>query len=254
MRVVWIASYPKSGNTWVRFLLHHYFWGEPTNSLELNKRIPDLHRPAGRIDTTAPRLFVKTHFPLTEKLPFLSNTDRAIFIKRHPKDVLLSGMNYARLENPGALDDAAYARAFIEHGGDPSWIQHGFGSWRAHVESWVASERFPVLATSYEALKGDTAGELARMLEFVGERVDPARLGRAVSLSSFERMREVERREKSRGGESLFRGGRESLARKTMFMHKGQSGQTLSHIDPSLDEAFDRAFAHDLARFGYAAG
>jgi len=253
MRVVWIASYPKSGNTWVRFLLHHYFWGEPASSLELNRRIPDLHRPAGRIDTSSPRLFVKTHFALTEKLPFLANTERAISIKRHPKDVLLSGMNYARLENPGAPDDAAYARAFIEHGGDPSWIAMGFGTWAGHVESWTTTDRFPVHATSYEALKADTAVELRRILGFVGEPVDEERLRRAVELSGFERLREIERREKARGGESLFRGGRGSLARGAMFMNKGATGQSLRHIGPTLDEEFQSAFAQSLSRHGYGA-
>lgn len=254
MKVVWIASYPKSGNTWVRFLLHHYLWGEPRNSLELNRRIPDLHRPSGRIDTSGERLFVKTHFALTDALPYLAMTDRAIVIRRHPKDVLLSGMNYARLEGGGrAPDGAAYARAFIEHGGDPAWIGMGFGTWAGHCESWAAADRFPVHATTYEALKADTAGELRAMLAFVGEDVDGPRLARAVELSAFDRMRDLERREKARGGESLFRGGRESLARDAMFMNKGQSGQSLAPLDPALDAAFDAAFGPALARHGYGA-
>jgi hypothetical protein len=252
MRVVWIASYPKSGNTWVRFLLHHYFWGEPANSLELNRRIPDLHRPAGRIDTSGERLFVKTHSLLTEKLPFLANTERAIHIRRHPKDVLLSGMNYARLEGVGPSSDAAYARAFIEQGGDPGWLRMGFGTWAEHAASWMETGRFPVHSTTYEALKADTAGELRAMLAFAGEAVDEARLARAVELSSFDRLREIERKEKARGGESLFRGGRESLARNAMFMNKGATGQSLSHIDPALDAAFDHAFGPAMARLGYA--
>lgn len=248
MRVVWIASYPKSGNTWVRFLLHHYFWGEPANSLELNKRIPDLHRPAGRIEATGDRLFVKTHFLLSEKLPYLPMSDRAVYIRRHPKDVLLSGLNYARLESPSPPDGAAYARAFIERGGDPSWIGMGFGAWAEHVESWTATDRFPVHVTSYEALKADAAAELRAVLEFVGEPADEARLAEAVRLSDFARLREVERREKARGGESLFRGGRQSLARNAMFMNRGATGQSLAGIDPALDAEFDAAFGADVAR------
>lgn len=254
MKVVWIASYPKSGNTWVRFLLHHYLWGEPRSSLELNRRIPDLHRPSGKIDTTGERLFVKTHFALTDALPYLAMTDRAVVIKRHPKDVLLSGMNYARLEGAGAPDGAAYARAFIEHGGDPAWDRMGFGTWAGHLESWTETDRFPVLVTSYEALKADTARELHAMLEFVGETVDRSRLDRAVELSAFDRMRDIERKEKARGGESLFRGGRGSLARDAMFMNKGQTGQSLAPVGAGLDEAFDAAFGPALARHGYGAG
>ena len=251
MKVVWIASYPKSGNTWVRFLLHHYLWGEPRNSLDLNRRIPDLHRPAGRIDTSSERLFVKTHFALTDTLPYLAMSDRAIVITRHPKDVLLSGLNYARLEQATQPDTAAYARAFIDNGGDPAWIKMGFGTWAQHAESWTTTDRFPVLVTSYEALKTDTPRELRAMLEFVGEAVDEAKVARAVELSDFGRMRDIERQEKARGRESLFRGGRESLAREAMFMNKGETGQSLAPIDPTLDAVFDAAFAEDMAKFGY---
>ncbi len=251
MKVVWLASYPKSGNTWVRFLLHHYLWGEPRNSLDLNRRIPDLHRPAGRIDTSSEKLFVKTHFVLTDTLPYLGMTDRAIVITRHPKDILLSGMNYARLEQASRLDATSYARTFIDRGGDPTWIEMGFGSWTQHAESWTTTDRFPVLVTSYEAIKADTARELRTMLEFAGEAIDEAKVARAVELSDFWRMREIERKEKARGGESLFRGGRESLAREAMFLNKGATGQSLDHIDPDLDAEFDAAFSEDLARYWY---
>lgn len=247
MKVVWIASYPKSGNTWMRFLLHHYLFGEPRNSIELNRRIPDLHRPAGRIDTSQARVLVKTHFPLHEGLPYLGLTDRAIHIHRHPKDVLLSGMNYARLESGRGPDAAAYVRRFLEAGGDPSWIEMGFGTWASHAESWRATDRFPVHSVGYESLRADTPGVFRGVLEFLGETVDEARLARAVELSDFERMRDIERKEKARGGESLFRGGRESLQRGALFMNKGATGQSLAHIDPALDEAFDAAFAEATA-------
>jgi aryl sulfotransferase len=253
MRVVWIASYPKSGNTWVRFLLHHYLYGPVGNSLELNRRIPDLHRPSGRIDTGAERLLVKTHLALTDGLPFLAQTERAIHIRRDPRDVLLSGMHYAGLEAGRTPDPVAYARAFIECGGDPGWAKMGFGTWAGHAEGWLTADRFPVHATTYEALKADTPGELRRMLEFLGEPIDATRVAEAVELSDFERLRELERREKARGGESLFRGGRESLRRGAMFMRKGQTGQRLDEVAPGLDAAFDEAFDGALARVELAA-
>lgn len=249
MKVVWIASYPKSGNTWVRFLLHHYLYGEPRNSLELNRRIPDLHRPAGRIDTSAERLLVKTHFPLSDSLPYLAMTDRAIHIQRHPKDVLLSGMNYAKLESARLPDALAYVRAFIRAGGDPSWIEMGFGTWASHAESWRTTERFPVHTVHYEALRADTSAQLRAMLGFLGEPVDETRVARAVELSDFARMQAIERREKARGTESLFRGGRESLERGALFMNKGAIGQSLAPISPDLDAEFDEAFDETLSRF-----
>ncbi len=125
MGITWLASYPKSGNTWVRFILSNAIFGPADKSIDVNRRIPDLHRrlPDDRLaragdgsDDGAP-LLAKTHFELSDAHPELSRTDRALHIVRNPRDVLLSALNYRRLNGvtEAQLSDRAsdtFAAAF----------------------------------------------------------------------------------------------------------------------------------------------
>src|SRR5690348_14476170 len=131
----WIASFPKSGNTWVRFLLYHYIYGELNDSLLLGRRIPDVH--AGdlpRAETQTRTQLVKTHWGIGPGMPNVERTVGAIYVVRHPKDVLLSMLNYYRLREPGAAwTDERFVRLFIQGGADPGSLRNGFGTWEDNV-------------------------------------------------------------------------------------------------------------------------
>jgi hypothetical protein len=257
VNITWIASYPKSGNTWVRFLLYHYLYGELPDTAALSRRIPDVHRrEVEQLDRTQignGRLLVKTHFPLGPTLPYLANTSSAIYIVRHPKDVLLSMLNYIRLDHElSQLSDADYAKAFIGAGGDPLHLRFGFGTWEQNVFSWTGQRRIPLCFIRYRDLKDDAGKCLREMLTFLGEPIDNQRVARAVDLSTFERMRELEAREKSEGRTgTVFAGTKDSMVRGRMFMNKGETGQTLRHLGADIDTAFDRRFGSSLWMLGY---
>ena len=60
--IIWIASYPKSGNTWVRFMLANLIYGSQASAASLAALIPDIHETgSGAIGVGGARLF-KTHF------------------------------------------------------------------------------------------------------------------------------------------------------------------------------------------------
>lgn len=256
--VVWLASYPKCGNTWVRFMLYAYLYGPPAASIDVARKIPDLHRPLPMDPPTGAYMLAKTHLMLSDRHPNLAGTLRAIHIIRHPRDVALSALNYRRLasgQEPGP-QDAAYLRAFARVGGDDAWLRQGFGTWATHARSWRQTERFPVLALRYEDIKADARAVLVRMLEFLGEPVDHARLEAALKASSFEAMRAMEIREKAKPAkdpkaERLFIGDAKATRQGVYFINKGASGQSLDTVAPGLDAVFDAAFADDLRAFGY---
>lgn len=255
MGITWLASYPKSGNTWLRFLLYAYLFGDIRTSGDINRKIPGIHRQPTAKPDEGESLFIKTHFLLGERHPHLPLTERAVYIKRHPKDILLSGLNYHRMTGalPENQTDEQYARIFIARGADPIWIAHGFGTWDQHLTSWTTTDRFPVHVTTYERLKSDAAGELAQVLRFIGHEPDDARIEAAVKAAHFDQLRALEIREKTSGEQDkLFPGVVKRTKAPRFFMNKGRSGQSLDSIAPGLDALFERGFADAMRRHGYA--
>lgn len=256
--IVWLASYPKCGNTWVRFMLYAVLHGPAQTSIEVTRKIPDLHRPLPFDPPDGPFLPVKTHLMLTDRHPKLAETDRAIHVIRNPRDVALSALNYRRLStgDAKAIDAPAYLRSFIRGGGDPAWLGQGFGTWAGHAESWRSTDRFPVLPVRYEDLKADPRAVLAAMLSFLDVDADDARVDGAVKAASFESMRAMEIREKQKKSKDpsttrLFIGDPNATRQGIYFINKGASNQSLDAVAPGLDSEFDRAFGEQAARFGY---
>ena len=267
--IVWVASYPRSGNTWVRFLFGAYAHGVVPNWSICNYAIADIHwwifeaRRKGydeaetlqhiaerfeRLPASEYRsdyLVSKTHFKWSSRHPFLDRTSKVIHLVRHPKDVLLSSLNYHKLvKNTTLPPEPEAARRFIKAGGDPTWVKLKYGTWFEHYESWSTNTLYPRLFVRYEDLKKDTLGEFIRMIDFLGLPVDEDRARLAVEQTSLKEMRrlEVEAREKK-----AFFDAQEGR----YFTHKGASGQSLNHLGEDLDALFDERFAPWLEATGY---
>ncbi len=248
----WIASYPKSGNTWVLFLVHNALY-EPADDLSVFlERIPYVLRVARTWRPTPGRVdLLKSHLKMNDAHPMRAFTSKGVYVVRDPRDVLLSNLSY-RVHREGggesdtavrAMTDEQYARAFIENGGDPEWAPGPVGAWADNVESWTGETSFPVLTVRYEDLEQDAAAQLARVLDFLERPVADALIERAVETSAFGVLREAEVRRRREAGYST----------DALFFNEGRSGRSLDQaIAPGLDAAFDAAFADALARHGYA--
>jgi len=262
MAIVWLTSYPRSGNTWLRFLIQAYLRGGVADSASLNADVPDIHRKGVVINPdAAERVLVKTHFPWSPRHPFAAQTSSFIYILRHPKDVLLSFLSYRKLGGVLAADDPSvdrpYAEQFIRGLGDELWIRARLGNWPQHIASWLARPAHPHVVVKYEDLLTAPERAMRPVLERLGMAVDEARLQAAVEACRFGALREMEAKEKAQrepGGEAgLFPGDPALAKRGVMFMNEGKSGRTLMHLGPDLEEAFDRAFAPYLTSLGYGA-
>jgi len=241
--LVWLASYPRSGNTWLRFLLAHYLLGEVGNARDVDQCIPNLHR-VGRIPDReeGPRLG-KTHLVFSSLHPFLDETAGFIYLIRSPKDVLLSNLNYFRLREQLAVTEREFALEFIRAGGVPLWREAGIGSWEEHVRSWLEESSLPRLVIAYENLRRSPREALRRTLRFLGFAIEEQRLERAVEGSSLERMRSFEVAERTEGTAAVFAGSRRALEAGRYFVNEGRTGQDLSHLGEDLDMAFAERFA-----------
>jgi len=270
MRLIWLASYPRSGNTWLRFLLSAYFFGSLDQWSDQRRVVRELHqllRNADRDGHTREQVFetlkretrdesdrhgfaesamLKTHFLPGGEHPWFERTDRVVYLIRHPRDVLVSALNYRRWFGVfRRMSDAEYARRFIEGGGDPGWIRAGYGAWAEHAERWHDLD-VPFHTLRYESLKGAPRESIASLLTFLGREPDPLRIDAAIRAASLERVQELERRERASGA-TPTKGDSRS------FINRGAVGQSLDDIAPGLDEAFAERFGPSLERWGYEA-
>ena len=256
--VVWIASYPKSGNTWLRFLACNLVFGSVDSAAKLAELAPDVHELNGACEITSPRVLMKTHFPYSPRLPLAARTAAAIYVVRHPADVMLSNFHYSRRRCAAAGDDAAalerYVDSYIAARGDPRWLELGMGSWEENVRSWVSGAReFPIMRVRYEDLRADVL-KLARSLcEFLGLVRTHEQIERAASGASFERLKDIEEADIRAQRVGIFfkpylRPGIDAGVR---FMRAGQSGEGARSLPAHQRERFAAAFGTLQRELGY---
>lgn len=268
--ITWIASYPRSGNTWLRFLVanclvdHEFDWDRAMNSFAFEmfyylqqmenegwttQTVIDTMRRVVKSQPTGERigerLFMKTHHAWGPHHPFAGLGGPCLLIIRDPRDVMLSGANYARLTRDARIEPLSYAHRFIEHGSDPAWIKFGYGTWYEHYRSWTAQQDFPVHVVRYETLKTDPVPALVELCSFLGFEVTEADALRAVERTALAKLQDIEKKARQSGS---FGGLNDGFN----FFHKGQSGQSLDELEPGLDDLFEKKFAMELAEMGYA--
>ena len=270
--LVWLASYPKSGNTWARVFLANYLFNvqapvaiNQVHRLGVGDAVTQIYRRAanGRFDprdirgtlALRPKVlrgiaangadvnFVKTHCRRgrlggVELVP-PELTRAAIYILRDPHDMVLS---YAR-HYGGTPEQAVEAMGRDDHiimGEAGSAVQF-VGNWSDHVNGWTRTRRFPVVFIRYEDLKADPGAGFRRMLDLIGVPVDEERLGRAIRFSSFEEMQRQE----------AAHGFIERPPRAERFFAGGQSGQGRTELPPALARRIAEEHGPVMQQFGY---
>lgn len=187
---VYLVSYPKSGNTWLRFLVANaikckYGIDRDVNFFSINEFIPDIHisrnlRSEGIYgQNNLPRI-IKSHASFN---PYYS---RVILLVRNPIDVMLS-YYYFSISNEYITEDVTFSE-FIKS------RKNGVDSWVAHTQSWLTNYKTGhiIRIFFYENLKQNTQQELEKIINLLGISVDDSILKQALHLSSLDMMRRSE--------------------------------------------------------------
>jgi len=188
---LFIVSYPKSGNTWTRFLLGNLIYqDEPVTFRNVEQRIPSIYLFSDRQLLRLPRIF-KSHDCFDPRYRNL------IFIVRDPRDVTVSAYHYAikvkLLPEDCSIED--FVPLFMSGTfGSGLLADVRWGSWYDNVASWLAMQHNRhFLLLRYEDMLEDTARELRTVANFLGLDTSAERIERAIELSSADRMRQMEK-------------------------------------------------------------
>lgn len=270
--IVWLASYPKSGNTWLRVFLANVIAGgrEPVPLSELPRYCEDEARPelfsavAGRPSTeldfaeiaelrpqvhaliaaraSGTRL-VKSHNRAGtfdgHPLHNMTVTAGAVYVVRNPLDLAVSMTHHFGLSLDEAIDRLGSDRAATAN--DRLFVSQILGSWSQHVGSWadIASERVVVLR--YEDLLAKPGKYFVKAARLLGYGQDRARIERAVRHSSFEQLASMERRH----------GFVEASDKGTRFFRKGRMNQWREALSREQVQRVVAAHREQMARFRY---
>jgi Sulfotransferase domain len=228
---VFFGAYPKSGTTYIRFVLFEMLSGMPAGFKATNHLMAGIghHQKAMRLLPGGGRL-IATHEH------YRKDYRRAIYVVRDGRDVLLS--EYAFLN---ALE---FYRKDLN-----SFVSHflftsvsAYGPWHKHVAGWLDS---PIAGTDnmllvrFEDLRKDPVPWFARMADFLGVHVSEEKIKIAVENNSIQKMRAKEDREPVRASV------------KGRFVRDGAVRGWVSKLTPEQVLLFEKHAGSALVRLGY---
>jgi hypothetical protein len=243
-RLNFISSFPRSGNTWMRYLLTDILLqnnGVSTTTqlpVHPDKVVPDFYcHSIARRDRSiqTPGVFVKTH-DLFEQLERrfcrdglahcgagpLSQNCKHLYLYRSPEDALVSLFHY--------YDRHRHFRGQSASGAD-AFCQARLADWQNNLSSYLraSEEGVPIFFVNYERLLKESARVLAEILRWLDIGHDGAMVRRAVLNMQFSKLRELELRE--------------VLNEQSLSFRRGASGGGQAELHPSTVRAIHRKTA-----------
>ena len=281
--IIWIASYPKSGNTWVRSLLSTYLYSEngSFNFSLLNKilKFPskkyleyftkdfsDIKKISEywiasqeriNLQNENKSIFLKTHSALCtlEKNPFTNkkNTQAVIYIVRDPRNVITSVGNHYSMnikESYNFVTDKNRIITQDKWGGDNFGISEVLGSWSDHYKSWKNMNFAPILNIKYEDLINDTKKSLIEIINFLQNfteiKIDNEKISKTVESCNFENLRKMEKKEGF-----IEAAYSEKLNKKVNFFHLGKKNNWKNLLNQEMEKKITEAFHHEMKELKY---
>ncbi|HKD03001.1 MAG TPA: sulfotransferase domain-containing protein [Terriglobales bacterium] len=231
---VFVASYPRSGSTWLRFLLFETLTRNEAGFDNVNRMLPDVGMHAGATALLANQgRLIKTHEA------FRPEYRRAIYVVRDARDVVLSEYAYQKALGRGNGSFDGYLTEFL-HG-----TATGYGSWLDHVGGWIDSPlaaRGDLLVIRYRDLRNDTQSAMEEILQFLGVGVDCQTILNAIRNNEFQKMRVKEDR-----NPQLGKSGDESRR----FVRKGAVGGWHDQLTAGQLARIEEKAGKMLVRLGF---
>lgn len=271
--IVWLASYPKSGNTWLRSVYTALRNGAEPDINNLEGSLPALRtifdqalavRSADltpdEVDTLRPRadeaeasvvaeaLMRKIHDALFETpdgelIVSTRATRAAVYMVRDPRDIAVSWAQHADVPLAVAVEELCAPRACLAGSRRrlDNQVRQRLGTWSQHVRSWTESPPFPVHVVRYEDCLTDPVRTFYSAFVFAGLETSIEEAARAVDAASFKRLRAQEE----------AKGFSERQSGRNRFFRSGSAGGWREALTPELARKLLDHHGEVMARYGY---
>jgi Sulfotransferase domain len=276
--IVWMASFPKSGNTWARAFLHNLakILGGEDEAQDINMmgrfstweiRKPNYTEALGfeptdehRNEIAAVRhqvqqriadeydglIFVKTHQALVidrgHSTINFAVTSGAVYIVRNPLDVAISYAHHMGRSIDETIE--SIGTRDIETATTDKAVYEVYGSWSQHVHSWTRKPHPAIYVMRYEDMVAEPTRTFGCLVRHMLLDATPGQLAEAIDRSSFEKLRAQEERD----------GFRERPEMAKRFFREGRVGQWRDILTSAQVDRVVRDHGDEMARFGYLPG
>ncbi len=267
----WLASFPKSGNTWIRALLNALESDSLPNLNSLDSGRSRAHdavnpslglslselseaeaiavmRMSWSVDSNLATSYTrrKTHQPYTfaaDGFPARWQPEgaRAVYILRDPRAIAVSWAHHKGTTNEDSVRSMARADALVVRLGHEAHGGYDWVTWSEHVEGWTSQTDIPTLVLTYENLVAETVGCLRQIAEWLDIPYTEEKLARAVEHCSFHNLAAME----------IVEGFSEAASVERVFFRKGQINAWRTELSPDLIAQIESDHAIIMKRFGY---
>mgnify|MGYP000402694616 FL=1 len=274
--IVWIASFPKSGNTWLRAFLCSYLYTNPDdNNFDFglfknilrfpnSKQYEDIGiKPKNfedvaknwiaaqeKINSNKKINFLKTHnaFGGLENSPFTNkkNTLGAIYLVRDPRDVLVSYSRHLEL----SIDKTLELVLEDDHKG---WLNENKkdvigeirGSWAQNYNSWKSFNLSEKIIIKYEDLIKDPFNTFSNVIKYLnklfGLEINNEKIKKCIEITDFNKLKKLE----------IKSGFVENYNKKEPFFNIGKSDQWQNILDEKIISKLEQKFNREMRELKY---
>ena len=275
--IIWIASYPKSGNTWVRFFLKSYFNNynsnitlapkiydnfkiqnfpniffmkeRNVNYLNFQEIVKNWKNMQDYINLNNKTNFLKTHNAMCtiNNHPFTNtnNTLGAIYIVRDPRDVVASYAHHNNVSHEKIVESMISS----QHGEYPEEKGKRFyisitGSWSDHYNSWKTYKGRKIIIIKYEDLVLKTYETFSKIIKYLNDInktiFDEKKIKFSIEQTNFQNLRKLEEKE---GFAEKGKGG--------FFFRKGKIGSWKDELNKDLVKIIEEKFRKEMLELKY---
>lgn len=236
------GEYPKSGITWLRFLLYEILTGKPATWPDVNRVVID-RAYAAPVFPNGGRM-IPTHEPYRREY------HKAIYLVRDARDVVLSEYAFEKALGIFTGDLDAFIKAFLKG------KVNGYGAWHRHVASWLDAAdagKVNLLVVKYEDMRRNPEAKLKEIVKFLGVDRDAAAIGAAVENNSIEKMRAKEdsvRKSAPKSGKTPLR-TMENKSEGNRFVREGKVAGWRERLTAAQIALIEQHAGPSLLRLGY---